>query len=81
MTLSASEFYEAGMNLPPAVREAVARRLLESVEPDETLDRAAEEWLRAEAAAALDALRADPSRAIPAGTVRARFEDKWAARS
>jgi hypothetical protein len=81
MTLSASEFYEAGMNLPPAVRKDVARRLLESVEPDETSDRAAEEWLHTEAAAAYDALKDDPSRAIPADTVRARFEAKWAARS
>ena len=38
-------------------------------------------WLRTEAAAAYDALKADPSRAIPAGDVRARFEAKWAARS
>lgn len=81
MTLSASEFYEAGMNLPPAVRRDVAERLLESVEPDESLDGAAEEWLHGEAAAALDALRADPSRAVPAEDVRARFEAKWAARS
>jgi len=81
MTLSASEFYEAGMNLPPAVRKDVARRLLESVEPDETFDRAAEEWLHTEAAAAYDALKADPSRAISAETVRGRFEAKWAARS
>ena len=81
MTLSASEFYEAGMNLPPAVRKDVAQRLLESVEPDETLDGAAEEWLRSQAAAAFDALRADPSRAIPTEDVRARFEAKWAARS
>jgi hypothetical protein len=81
MTLSASEFYEAGMNLPPAVRKDVARRLLESVDPDETFDGAEEEWLRSEAAAAFDALRADPSRAIPAEDVRARFEAKWAARS
>jgi hypothetical protein len=80
MTLSASEFYEAGMSLPPAVRKDVALRLLESVEPDETFDSAAEEWLHTEAAAAFDALRADPSRAIPAEDVRARFEAKWAAR-
>lgn len=32
MTLSASEFYEAGMALPPAVRKDVALRLLESLE-------------------------------------------------
>jgi len=81
MSLSASEFYEAGMSLPPEVRKDVALRLLESVEPDEAFDRAAEEWLHTEAASAYDALRADPSRAIPAEDVRARFEAKWAARS
>ena len=69
------------MNLPPAVRKDVALRLLESVEPDEAFDRAAEEWLHTEAAAAYDALKADPSRAIPAEDVRAGFEAKWAARS
>lgn len=32
MTLSASEFYEAGLALPPSVRKDVALRLLDSVE-------------------------------------------------
>jgi putative addiction module component (TIGR02574 family) len=32
VSLSASEFYEAGMALPPAVRKDVALRLLESLE-------------------------------------------------
>jgi hypothetical protein len=81
MSLSESEFYEAGMSLPPDVRKHVALRLLESVEPDEAFDAAAEGWLRTEAAAAYDALKADPTRAIPAGDVRAEFEAKWAARS
>ena len=80
MSLSASEFYEVGMSLPPSVRKAVALRLLESVEPDAALDTAAEDWLRTGAAAAYDALKSDASRAIPAEDVRARFEDKWAAR-
>ncbi len=81
MSLSESEFYEAGMSLPPAVRKDVALRLLESVEPDEAFDRAAQEWLHTEAAAAYDALKADPSRAVSAETVRTRFGAKWAARS
>lgn len=80
MSLSASEFYEAGMSLPPSVRKDVALRLLESVDPDEAFDVAAEDWLHTEAAAAYDALKADPSRAIPAEDVRARFEATWAAR-
>ena len=81
MSLSASEFYEVGMSLPPEVRKDVALRLLESVEPNTTLDGASEKWLRTEASAAYDALKADPARAIPAETVRARFDAKWAARS
>jgi len=81
MSFSPSEFYEAGLALPPSVRKDVALRLLESVEPDEAFDAAAEDWLRTEAAAAYDALKADPSRAVPAEDVRARFEAKWAARS
>ena len=38
MSLSESEFYEAGMSLPPDVRKHVALRLLESVDPDEAFD-------------------------------------------
>jgi hypothetical protein len=81
MSLSESELYEAGMSLPPDVRKHVALRLLESVGADEAFDRASEEWLHTDGAAAYDALKADPSRAIPADDVRARFEGKWAARS
>ena len=81
MSLSESEFYEAGMSLPPDVRKHVALRLLESVEPAEAFDMASESWLRTDAAAAYDALKVDPARAIPAEDVRAEFEAKWAARS
>jgi hypothetical protein len=81
MSLSESEFYEAGMSLPPDVRKHVALRLLESVDPHEAFDLASESWLRTEAAAAYDALKADPSQAIPAEDVLAGFAAKWAARS
>ena len=81
MSVSESEFYEVGMSLPPDVRKHVALRLLDSVDPDEAFGQAAAAWLRTEAVAAYDALKADPSRAIPADDVRARFEAKWAARS
>lgn len=81
MSLSESEAYEAGMALPADARRRLAIRLLESVDPDEAFDQAVEGWLRTEAAAAYDALKADPTRAIPAEDVRARFEAKWAARS
>ena len=81
MSLRESEFYEAGMSLSPDVRKHVALRLLESVDPDEAFEMASESWLRTEAAAAHDALQADPSRAVPVEDVRARFESKWSARS
>jgi hypothetical protein len=81
VTLSESEFYEAGMSLPPHVRKHVALRLLESVDPDEAFDLVSESWLRTEASTAYDALKANPSRVTPAEDVRSRFESKWAARS
>jgi len=81
MSVSESDAYEAGMSLPADARRRLAIRLLESVDPDEAFDQAAESWLRTEAAAAYDALKADPSRGVPVEEVRARFEAKWAARS
>jgi hypothetical protein len=80
MSLSESEFYEAGMSLPSDVREQVPLRLLESVSPQGAFDLASDAWLRTEAAAAYDALKGDPSLAIPAENVRAGFDAKWAAR-
>lgn len=41
----------------------------------------ADAWLRSEVVPAYDALKADPSRAIPARDVRAEFEGKWRQRS
>ena len=81
MSVSESEAFEAGMSLPADARRRLAIRLLESVDPDEAFGQAAESWLRSEAAAAYDALKSDPSRAIPAEDVRARLDAKWAARS
>jgi len=69
------------MRDPGVQRKHVALRLLESVDPDEAFDMASESWLRTDVAAAYDALKAHPSRAVPAENVRARFEAKWAARS
>ena len=80
MSLSESEFYEAGMSLPPDVRKHVALRLLESVDPQEACVLASKSWLHTEVAAAYDALKADPDRAIAADDVRADFAAKWAAR-
>ena len=80
--MSESEFFEAGMSLPPAVRRQVALRLLDSLEDvEDAVERATESWMRTEVATAYDAFKADPSRAIPAPDVRAHFESTWAARS
>jgi putative addiction module component (TIGR02574 family) len=42
MSMSASEFYEAGFALPPSVRKDLALRLLESIEAadDESIEEA-----------------------------------------
>lgn len=80
MSVSELEAHAAGMSLPTDPRRCLAIRLLESVDPDEAFDHAAESWLRTEATAAYDALKADPSRAIPAAEVRDRFDTKRAAR-
>lgn len=80
MSAGEMEAYEAGMSLPAESRRRLALRLLESVDPAEAFDHAAEAWLRVEAASAYDALHTDPSRAAPVESVRARFEAKWAAR-
>lgn len=69
------------MSLPLAVRKDVALRLLRSGESDDDFEADAESWLRTEAAAAYDALKADPSSAIPAELVRERLETKWSTRS
>lgn len=55
------------------MRKHVALRLLESVDADEAFDLTSESWLRTEAAASYGALKADPSRAIPAEDVRTRL--------
>lgn len=81
MPWTASELYEVGLSLPPAVRKDVALRLLESIGPDEAhddpgdvLDDATRAWLHTEVATAYDALKADPSHAIPAEEVLALIE-------
>ena len=70
--------YAVGMCLPTEACRRVALRLLGSVDQDDAFERATEIWLRTEAAAAYDALKADPSRAIPVGDVLPRLTAKWA---
>ena len=58
---------------PPDVRKHLALRSLESSDRDEAFDTASETWLRTDAGAASDALKTDPSRAIPDEDVGARL--------
>lgn len=77
MSLSASEFYEAGMNLPPSVRKDVALRLLESLEvSDESVDEA---WT-AEIGSRVDDLLSGKVQAIPGEEVFARIDARLAER-
>lgn len=48
---------------------------------DDAFDGDVEEWLRSEVVMADDAVKVDPSRAIPMETVKAELKAKWAARS
>jgi putative addiction module component (TIGR02574 family) len=78
MSLSASEFFEAGMSLPPSVREDVALRLLESLEAvgQESVD---ESWT-AEIASRVDEVVSGEVRMVPGEDVFAELADRRAAR-
>ena len=73
----AFHFLHVGILPEVSVPTVVCRALSEF----EAYEPAAEGWLKSGAAAAYDALKSDPSRAIPAEDVRAGLEAKWAARS
>ena len=79
MTLSASEFYEAGLALPPSVRKDVALRLLESVEvvDQETIDQA---WTD-EISTRVDDILSDEIETIPGEQVFAELAEQRAARN
>jgi putative addiction module component (TIGR02574 family) len=78
MSLSASEFYEAGLNLPPSVRKDVALRLLESIEvaDQESVDEA---WT-AEIGSRVDDILSGNVKTIPGEEVFAHLADRRAAR-
>ena len=78
MSLSASEYYEAGLALPPAVRKDVALRLLESIEPaDQEPVEAA--W-SAEISSRVDDILDGKVQAIPGDRVFAELAERRAAR-
>ncbi|MCK5927077.1 MAG: addiction module protein [Nocardioides sp.] len=78
MSLSASEFYEAGMNLPPSVRKDVALRLLESLEvaDQESVDEA---WTT-EIGSRVDDVISGKVQPIPGDEVFARIDERLDAR-
>ncbi|HMR48248.1 MAG TPA: addiction module protein [Arachnia sp.] len=78
MSLSASEFYEAGLGLPPSVRKDIALRLLESVEvaDDESIGSA---WT-AEIGSRIDDIISGKVRTIPHEEVLAHLAERRAAR-
>jgi putative addiction module component (TIGR02574 family) len=79
MTLSASEFFEAGLNLPPSVRKDVALRLLESVEVVD--DDAVEEAWTGEIGSRVDDIVSGRVKAIPGESVFAEIAARRAARN
>lgn len=78
MSLSASEFYEAGLALPPSVRKDVALRLLESigVADQESVDDA---WT-SEIASRVDDILDGTVEMIPGEQVFAELAERRAAR-
>jgi putative addiction module component (TIGR02574 family) len=78
MPLSASEFYEAGMALPPSVRKDLALRLLESIEvaDQEFVDDA---WT-VEIGSRMDDILSGKVKTIPGEQVIAELAERRAAR-
>jgi putative addiction module component (TIGR02574 family) len=79
MSLSASEYFEAGMSLPPSVRKDVAIRLLESLEvaDQESVDTA---WT-SEIATRIDDIRSGKVKTIPGEQVFADIAARRASRN
>jgi len=78
MSLSASEFYEAGLALPPSVRKDLALRLLESIEvaDQESVDDA---WT-VEIGSRMDDILSGEVKTIPGEQVFAELADRRTAR-
>jgi putative addiction module component (TIGR02574 family) len=78
VTLSESEFYEAGMALPPSVRKDIALRLLESLEVVDR-DSVDEAWAT-EIGTRVDDVLSGKVQAIPGDDVFARIDERLDAR-
>ena len=77
MTVSAAEFFEAGLSLPPAVRKEVALRLLESVEVVD--DAAVEAAWASEITSRVDDILTGKVQTISGDEVFARIDQRLAA--
>jgi hypothetical protein len=78
MSLSASEFYEAGLALPPSVRKDLALRLLESVEVMDQ-DSVDDAWTT-EIGSRMDDILSGKVEMIPHEVVLAELAERRAAR-
>jgi putative addiction module component (TIGR02574 family) len=78
MSMSASEFYEAGLALPPSVRKDVALRLLESIEVADQ-DSVDEEWTT-EIGSRVDDILSGRVQTIPHDEVLRHLAERRAAR-
>lgn len=79
MSLSASEFYEAGMVLPPAVRKEVALRLLDSLEVAD--EASVDDAWTAEISSRVDDILSGKVQTIPGEHVFAELTARRAARN
>lgn len=78
MTLSAAEYYEAGLALPPALRKDVALRLLESIEVAD--EEPVEEAWTEEISSRVDDILTGKVETIPHEVVLAQLAERRAAR-
>ncbi len=78
MTLSAAEFYEAGLALPPSVRKDLALRLLDSIEVADQ-DSVDEAW-NVEIGSRVDDVLSGKVQTIPGEQVFAELAERRAAR-
>lgn len=78
MSVSASEFYEAGLALPPSVRKDVALRLLDSIEVAD--DDAVEAAWSSEITSRVDDIVTGRVQTIPGDEVFAQIAERREAR-
>ncbi|GAB96454.1 putative addiction module component (TIGR02574 family) [Kineosphaera limosa] len=81
MTLTASEFYEAGLALPPSVRKDVALRLLDSIEaPESATPSTVDDSWTSEIELRIDDILSGTVETVPHEDVVARLAERRASR-